>query len=113
MWRASPIPEQRVAALEPVSRGVSILIGAHFVKRDISGFGRTFDFLRLTFVKLFFGRAQLSDNNSIVNLNGRLFAVSAVHNALLICGLTCGLVLSAVWTGFLGYEFFRFVKFVF
>jgi hypothetical protein len=42
-----------------------------------------------------------------------LFAVSAVHNALLICGLICGLVLSAVWTGFLGYEFFRLVEFVF
>ena len=39
--------------------------------------------------------------------------VSGVYNALVIGGLTSGVILSVVWSGFLGYGLFRLVELVF
>jgi hypothetical protein len=32
-------------------------------------------------------------------------------NVLLVAGLTCGICLSAAWTAFLGFQFFRAIEF--
>ena len=46
---ASPNTQATSCGIRALSRGVAILIGAQFVKRDGSGSGRALDFPRLTF----------------------------------------------------------------
>ena len=39
--------------------------------------------------------------------------MSAVRNALLLCGLVVAVALTLAWDSFLSYEFFKFAEFIF
>jgi hypothetical protein len=43
---------------------------------------------------------------------GRGILMSAKYDAVLLSGLASGIVLTAVWVGFLGYEAIRLIKFL-
>jgi hypothetical protein len=39
--------------------------------------------------------------------------MTAIRNALIVCGLAVALAMTVVWDGFLSYEIFRLSEFVF